>query len=91
MARLRDPEIRDGIRQQMANPRPGSKMSQFRSLDDVLLINCRNTPELAGKTMGIIGFGQIGQSVGAVAEALGIVRTINDVVIEVEDTAEECG
>jgi glycerate dehydrogenase len=28
--------------------------------------------ELAGKTMGIIGFGQIGQSVGAVAEALGM-------------------
>jgi len=28
--------------------------------------------ELAGKTMGIIGFGQIGQSVGAVAQALGM-------------------
>ena len=34
--------------------------------------------ELAGKTMGIIGFGRIGQAVGRIAKAMGMVVVAND-------------
>jgi len=45
--------------------------------------------ELAGKTMGIIGFGRIGQAVGRIAKAMGMVVVAND---EFEnDTGREIG
>ena len=34
--------------------------------------------ELAGKTMGIIGFGKIGQTTGRIARALGMEVIAND-------------
>ena len=36
--------------------------------------------ELAGKTMGVIGFGRIGQTTGAIAKAMGMKIIANDIV-----------
>lgn len=46
--------------------------------------------ELAGKTMGVIGYGRIGQSTGKLAHALGMKVIAYDAVREVGSKTEEC-
>ena len=51
-----------------------------------------NSPliELAGKTMGIIGFGMIGQAVGKLAQAFGMKVLANNTKGKIEDESSTC-
>jgi glycerate dehydrogenase len=44
--------------------------------------------ELAGKTMGIIGYGRIGQSTGAIAKALGMKVIAYDAFVKAEESVD---
>ena len=44
--------------------------------------------ELAGKTMGIIGYGRIGQSTGAIAKALGMKVIAYDAYVKAEESVD---